>query len=285
MADREERKAEASRHIALMKGALARETQASVDATVVYEEGEGRELALSDPAFEATETIVTGAFAPEAMRRYGKGKTAVVDPAAFTRPGGAYEDGAFGPEQVLCSQSNLYQILCGIKGLYHDKNRDYRRGCLFTDRAAYIPGVVFPREGAMDASDVIVVAEPLRARALENHRSERECDTALAARIETMLRIAAANGCETLVCNAFACGRLGYDSAQVIELFESWVAAHPGAIGRIVFAVPRAHLEAFEAAFSAPAQEEAPVAVQQPEEEEEFDITKIELPEGVTLRA
>ena len=58
--------------------------------------------------------MVTTAFAPEAFYRNGKGKTVVVDPASFTRPGGAYEDGAFGPEQIICSESNLYQVLCGI---------------------------------------------------------------------------------------------------------------------------------------------------------------------------
>lgn len=285
MADREMRKTEASKHNALMKGALGKETQASVEAVVVYEEGEGRELPVPEPSFDSTETIVTGAFAPEAMRRHAKGKTVLVDPASFTRPGGAYEDGAFGPEQVLCSESNLYQILCGIKSVYHDKNRDYRRGSLFTDRAAYVPDVVFPREGAMDKAGVVVVAEPLRARAIENHRSERECDTALAARIETLLRIAAANECETLVCNAFACGRLGYDSAQVIELFKSWIEEYPGVIGRVVFAVPRAHFDAFDAAFGAPVVEEAPAAVEEKPEEDEFDVSSIELPEGVTLRA
>ena len=187
MADREERKIQASKHEALMKGAFAAETQAAVAATIVYEEGEGRELSIPEPAFESTETVVTKAFVPEAAYRYATGKTLIVDPAAFTRPGGAYEDGAFGPEQVICSESNLYQILCGLKETYHDKNRDYRRGMLCTDRAAYIPEVVFQHGGTMRKVDVLAISEPLRVRALENHRSERECDTALAARIETML--------------------------------------------------------------------------------------------------
>lgn len=285
MADREQRKIEALKHSALMKGAMGKETQESVDTVVVYEEGEGRELALPEPSFDATETIVTGMFEPAAMYRFASGKTVLVDPASFTRPGGAYEDGAFGPEQILCSQSNLYQVLCGIKGVYYDKNRDYRRGGLFTDRVAYVSGVVFPRDGSMRTADVMVVAEPMRARALENHRSERECDTALEDRVEAIMRIAAANECETLVCNAFACGRLGYDASQVIGLFKAWIDAHPGAIGRVVFAVPRTHFDAFDAAFGAPVVEEAPVVEDKPEEEDEFDLSSIELPEGVTLRA
>lgn len=286
MADREERKIQASKHEALMKGAFAAETEAAVAATVIYEEGKGRELAVPEPAFESTETVVTKAFIPAALYRHATGKTLVVDPTAFTRPGGAYEDGAFGPEQVICSESNLYQILCGLKETYHDKNRDYRRGMLCTDRAAYIPEVVFQHDGVMRKADVLAVPEPLRARALENHRSERECDTALASRIETILRIAVANECETLVCGAFACGNLGYESSQVIGLFKAWLEAHPGAFARVVFAVPRMHFDAFDAAFGKPAVEVAPVVKQEEEshDEDAFDISGIDLPEGVTFR-
>lgn len=284
MADRDERKTQAAQHNALMKGAFGSETEATVDAAVIYEDGEGRELEIPEPRFDATATQVTTAFAPEALHRFATGKACVVDPASFTRPGGAYEDGAFGPEQVLCSQSNLYQVLCGIRHDYHDKNRDWRAGGLFTDRAAYLPDVVFSKSGSVRTAGVIVVAEPMRARAVENHRSERECDHALEHRIETILRIAAANECETLVMGAFACGRLGYDPAQVIGLIKAWIEAHPGVIGRVVFAVPRVHLDAFDAAFGAPKEPEpAPVAVDA-EDGEDGEWRNAPLPEGVTLR-
>lgn len=285
MVERDERRAQAASHNALMKGAFAHDTEACIEGAVIYEEGEGRELPVPDSTFEDTETIVTSAFAPEALYRLGKGKTVMVDPASFLRPGGAYEDGAFGPEQILCSESNLYQILCGIRTPFYSKNKGYARGQLFTDRAVYLPDVTFSRDGDVRHAGVIVIAEPLRARALENYRSERECDNALATRIETLLRIAAANECETLVCNAFGCGRMGYDEAQVIELFKTWIEAHPGAIARIVFSVPRAHYTAFDAAFGKP-KEAAPV-VSRPRDdgdEDEFDWRNVKLPEGVTLR-
>ncbi len=289
MVDRDERRAQAAKHNALMKGAFASEAEATLAAAVIYEDGEGRELELPEPAFEATETVVTTAFAPEAFYREGCGKTLIVDPAAFTRPGGAYEDGAFGPEQILCSESNLYQILVGLKATYHDRNRDYRRGQLFTDRAAYLPDVVFSRAGSIRKADVVAIAEPLRARALENHRSERECDTTIARRIEAILRIAAANECETLVVGAFGCGRLGFEAQQVAGLFQAWIAEHPGAIGKVVFAVPRAVADAFNEAFGTPRADESERPAAQPAaerdaDEDDFDLASIELPEGVTLR-
>ena len=285
MADRDQRREQAEKHNALMKGAFASETAATVEAAIIYEEGEGRALELPDAPFETTETLVTTAFEPDALYRFGKGKCVVVDPASFTRPGGAYLDGAFGPEQVLCSDSNLYEVLCGIKREFHDKNRDYRRGMLFTDRCAYLPDVTFSRGGTVRKADVIVVAEPMRARALENHRSEAECDNELSRRIEAILCIAAANECETLILNAFACGRMGYPAPQVVGLIKAWLDAHPGALGRVVFAVPRAHLDVFDAAFGQPKEEAPiPIAVDSDENADDEDWRTIELPEGITLR-
>ncbi|MVX60910.1 TIGR02452 family protein [Enterorhabdus mucosicola] len=284
---REERRREAARHTGLMRAAFAAETAETLEGARIYEEGEGRALPLPEPMAEVTETRVVTSFAPEALYHHGAGKCVVVDPAAFTRPGGAYEDGAFGPEQILCAESNLYPVLQGIADEYHRKNRDYRRGSLFTDRAAYLPAVLFSRGGDVRRADVIALPEPVRGYALENHRSERECDKALADRIETILRIAAANGAETLVVGAFGCGRNGYEPAQVIELFRVWIAEHPGSIARIVFAVPRLHADAFRAVFGA-AEPERPVAVSAAAEDdshgEDEDWRDVELPEGITLR-
>ncbi len=285
MPTRDERRTEAAKHLALMKGAFAKETQATIDAAIIYEEGDAATLELSEPAAETTETSVTTDFTVTALRR-AQGKTAIVDPVSFTRPGGAYLDGSFGPEQILCSESNLYPVLCGMKATYHDANRGYACGQLFTGRALYLPGVAFIRNGEIREADVIAIAEPNRERALENHRSETECDDCLAERVDSMLRIAAANGIETLIVGAFGCGRQGFPEAQVISLFEKWIAEHPGAIEHIVFAVPRANFAAFDEAFGKPAPVIEETVEVKPEEEEgdDFDIRAIDLPEGITIR-
>ena len=278
---KEERAAQAAKHLSFVKGVFAKETESSIQTATIYENGEARAAQLPEPKAEATETAVTTAFAVSALHD-ASGKVTLVDAASFTRPGGAYEDGAFGPEQVLCSESNLYPILQGIKPAYHSKNRGYACGQLFTDRAAFLKDVVFNREGSMRTANVIVVPEPNRARALENHRSERECDACLANRIETLLNIAALQETETLIVGAFGCGRQGFPPAQVIEQFQSWIDTHQGAIPKIVFAVPRVHFEAFDAAFGAPKPAQEEVAAEPEEEEELFDPS--DLPEGVTLR-
>lgn len=269
--------------------------EAAEQAEEAAEAAESEDAAAPDGAAvvtatpQATETTVkvVTSFVPEALYRDAVGKTMIVDPGAFTRPGGAYEDGAFGPEQILCSESNLYPVLVAHKRDFYDKNRDYRRGSLFTDRALYVPEVLFSRGGDTRRADVLVIAEPLRTFALENHRSERECDKALADRIETIFRIAAANGAETLIMGAFGCGRNGYPSDQVIGLIQAWIAEHPGAVPNVVFAVPRMHADAFREAFGASEPERpAPVVVAEDEgdHEDDEDWRHVELPEGITLR-
>lgn len=269
-------------------GAQSGNEEAREAAEIAEEAAEAAEAGEAAPAATETTVKVVTSFAPEALYRDAVGKTLIVDPGAFTRPGGAYEDGAFGPEQILCSESNLYPILVAHKRDFYDKNRDYRRGSLFTDRALYVPEVLFSRGGDVRRADVLVIAEPIRVYALENHRSERECDKALADRIESIFRIAAANGAETLVMGAFGCGRNGYPAAQVIELAQAWIAEHPGAVPNVVFAVPRAHVDAFRKAFGTPEPERpAPVAAVEAEGDErgdDEDWRNVELPEGVTLR-
>lgn len=277
---KEERASQAAKHLSFVKGVFSKETDESVQSTIIYEDGEARSAQLPEPNADSTTTNVTTAFATSALHN-ASGKIALVDAASFTRPGGAYENGSFGPEQVLCSESNLYPVLQGIKPLYHSKNRGYACGQLFTDRAAYVKNVVFNREGSIRKADVIVIPEPNRTRALENHRSERECDASLANRITTLLNIAALQEIDTLIVGAFGCGRQGFPANQVITQFKDWIDTHPGSIANIVFAVPRAHFETFNEAFGIP----EPQTTTEPEvkqEEELFDPS--DLPEGVTLR-
>ncbi len=284
MPSKEGRQAEAKKHIALMKSVFSAETDAAIKSAKFYEDGEGRELPIPEPRFEATSTEVTTDFMVTALYKH-KGTVALVDPAAFSKPAGGYEEGSFGPEQALCSESNLYPVLSGLKKEYYDKNRGFASGQIYNDHAMYLSDVTFTRNGSIRKAGVVVIAAPNRTRALENHRSPEGIDQALGFRIEALLRIAAANGADTLICNAFGCGALGNDPQQVIGLFKGWLDAHPGVFETVVFAVPRASFDAFDAAFGAPKPEEpAVVATAGDDEDDEFDLDSIELPEGVTLR-
>lgn len=279
---REQRAKEAQKHVGLMRGVFGSDVEATVNAAVIYEDGKGRALELPEAAFEATETSVTTDYAPKALLNI-EGKAALIDPCAFTRPGGGYLEGSFGPEQIICAESTLYPVLADLKRRYHDANRGFAAGQLFTDRALYLPDIIFNHNGIIRTADVIALPEPNFARAKENNRGEAERNQAIQQRIATFLNIASANGCETVICGAFGCGRQGYPTDQVISIFQAWLAAHPGSLKALVFAVPRAQFAAFDAAFGKPAPQCEPDIVAD-EDVDEPDIHDIDLPEGITLR-
>ncbi len=283
MVDRDERRDQAAKHLALVKGAFSTEIEQSIATAKVYEDGAARDLELPEAPFDETETLVTTDFAPEALKD-AVGKTVVVDPGSFLRPGGNYEDGAFGPEQILCSQSDLYPILRGLRQTYYNGNRGYQRGQLFTDRALYLSDIVFMQDENIRKADVVVLAEPNLTHALENYRSERECDQCLEGRIDSFLRIAAANECQTLICGAFGGGRQGFETSQIVGVFEKWIEDHPGSLGRIIFSVPRACADLFRAAFGKDESKSEPDTDADDDADDGEDFRNIELPEGVVLR-
>lgn len=286
MPTKDERRAEAEKHVSLMKALFSKETQATVDSARIFEDGEGRDSTLPEPQAETTEVAVERCNAVDALYAV-KGRATVVDQAAFTRPGGGYLVGAFGPEQVLCAESNLYNVLAGLKAVYFDKNKQFGRGMLFTDRALLLQGVTFMRNGSVLEADVVAAAAPNRTRALENNRAVEECDADLARRVETIMRIAAQAGNATLVLGDFGCGQ-GNAPEQVATLFRTWLDAHSGVFADIVFAIPGGPaLDVFRTVFGV----EAPQARPKPdriEEDEAADDEEswedIDLPEGVTIR-
>ena len=236
MPTKEERQAEAAKHNGLVRGVFASDIEVAVESAKIYEDGDGRELELGEPRFEETQAVVVWEPLARAIER-AAGKVCVLDPANFTRPGGNYLGGGWSPEEQICAESNLFPVLEGLKGSYHDANRQATRGGLNSDRAVYLTDIVFTTEGVTKKRDVLVMAPVNRRFALENHRSEAECDMDLANRVEAIMRIAAANEVDTLVLHAFGCGFFENDPKVVAELFKSWIDANPGQIERVVFAI------------------------------------------------
>lgn len=236
MPTKDERQAEAKKHNGLVRGVFASEIEAAIQSATIYEDGDGRELELGEPRFEETKAVVVWDTLARAIERAG-GKVCVLDSANFTRPGGNYLGGGWSPEEQICAESNLFPVLEGLKAAYHDANRQSGRGGLNTDRAVYLNDIVFTTGGVTKRRDVLVAAPVNRRFALENHRSEAECDMDLANRVEAIMRIAAANEVDTLVLHAFGCGFFENDPKVVAELFKSWIDAHPGQFERVVFAI------------------------------------------------
>lgn len=269
MPTKEERKLEAEKHNGLMKGVFAKETERGIQAAVLYEDGEGRDLAIPEPRFEET-TIEVRPVGAERAALQAKGNVCVIVPASYRYPGSGYANGAWTTEAALCASSNLYQILEGMTQAFYDQNRNDVRGELYSDRALFLPEVTFT-EGGMKQRSMVVCAPPDRKRALEHHRSEAEIAGDLKNRIEAVMRIAAANEVETLVVPAFGCGAQNNDAATVAALFKAWLDAHPGQFKLVVFAIARPFIAAFDALFAPEPEPEPQLLVQADDELEEDD--------------
>ena len=277
------RKADAEKHIKTMNAVFGNETAQAFEGIREYKDGEARELPAPEATAEASEVEVKRTDTVSAVYA-AKGKVIVLDFASFTKPGGGYANGAWAQEEALCAESNLYPILLKKKGSFYDANRQYVRGGLYTDRSMFVPDVVFARGGSVRKAGVIVTAAPNRIWALENHRDEKEIDADLANRIETVMAIAADQGCDTLVLGAFGCGVFGNDPVRVAALFRQWLDAHPGVFAKVVFAIPGGpNLDAFQEAFGHE-EEAAPVVAEDEEDDDEDWRDSLDLPEGITLR-
>ncbi len=252
MPTREERAAEAAKHIGLLRQVFVQDTQTAIDSARLYKEGEGRSLPEPAARFEATDIRVERTDCVSVVLAMGGAdqRACVLDFASYLYPGGGYERGAWAQEEALCAESNLFEVLNGLRDVFYTPNRQTVRGGLYSDRALYLTDIVFTTEGNPRKRDVIVCAAPHRTRALESNRSEVECDSDMRKRVQTVMQIAAAQEVDALVLGAFGCGVFGNDPAFVAAAFKEWLDSHPGVFAEVVFAIPGGpNLAAFEEVF------------------------------------
>ena len=278
MANRDQRIAQAKDHISRVKGIFETDIARALEGIRIYEEGEARAVELEEARFENTTAHTAWTGIANALS-FAEGKVCVVDPAHFTRPGGGYMNGAWDIESQLCAESNLLPILEGMDKTFYAENRHYGRGGLNSDRAVYIEDVVFTIKGKMKHCDVLVISPVNRKMALENNRSEAECDTDMRNRIISLMNIAAMNKADTLVLADFGCGYMGNDGKVVAGLFKEWLDEHPGQFETVIFAIAGGPaLDDFRDVFPEKPKEdvvEQPVKTEDDDEDEEIDIEPV----------
>lgn len=265
------REAQAKKHVAVMKAVFGTETAASIEGARIVEAGYAPEAVPAQDA-QPTQVLFASGDAVAAILE-AAGPVAVLDPASYRYAGGGYLRGWHGPEEDLCDGGNLMAVLEAFQKEYYAPNKLTASGELYTSRALAIPDVVFSRNGEIARASVAVVAAPNRTRALERNRSERECDLALAERVDAAMSLLASFGPATAVVPAFGFGRNGsFGAAQVARLFHDWIEAHEGVVPQVVFALWRGDdADAFKAVFADRWEEPAAPVQEAPVEQEEDD--------------
>ena len=167
-----------------------------------------------------------------APKEYGfVGKTAVLNFASFTHPGGMFMNGSFAQEECLCANSTLYNILSDkrIVSKFYSKNRKEINNGLYTDRLLYVPDVVF--DYGIDSEsrivDVITCAAPFAKKASENGIEESVIEETMKQRINFIFEIANTMGVNNIILGAFGCGVFGNDTEFVANCFADALINNP----------------------------------------------------------
>ena len=241
---RDERAAQAAKHIAEVDATLGKEVARSLSELRVYD---------AMPKVEAERRVpsvrVVDQDSVSAIMELGRGLAsacdmAVLNFASFTNPGGGYDRGAWAQEEALCAESTLFNVLRDQHNWY-GMNRRRNINCeLYRNRGLVVPKVRFDRGKFHKYADVIVVAAPnaRRARA-DYHVAEDTLLTAMRNRIRFVLAIADDLGHDKLVLGAYGCGAFGWDAEVVAKLFLEELASGKHVASRVTFAIPKANFD------------------------------------------
>ena len=192
----------------------------------------------------------------EAAYDYVGKKTAVLNFASATTPGGGVRKGSSTQEESLCRVSNLYLCLTEPKlwEPFYQKNRDAKNN-IHTDDIIYTPDVLVIKDddyNMYDESDwfcvdVITCAAPNLREKPENSfnkdfgeaiiLSDEELYKVHYKRAIKIMEAATANDVEVLILGAFGCGAFRNSPAVVARAYKDAVGMFRHAFKEIEFAV------------------------------------------------
>ncbi len=233
---------------------------------------EGAAIALPEPAYaEPAAVAVTRNRSFEAARLHaGRGlRTAVLNFASSTSPGGGVTRGASAQEECLCRVSTLYPCLKDERmwNLFYAPHRRAKNP-LHNDDIIYTRDVLVLKDDDYRplekpfAVDVVTCAAPNLREETTNAYNPDDGERADIDPAELLvlhekrgrriLAVAAANGAQALVLGAFGCGAFRNDPAIVARAYANILPAfrrHFRAIEFAVFCGPRStrNFEAFRA--------------------------------------
>lgn len=163
--------------------------------------------------------------------------------ASFKHPGGMFLNGSCAQEEMLCHESNLYNILVQMYDTFYAENKSKEKNNqhLYQDSLIYTPNVIVERVEKKPVScDIITCAAPNAHAAKKYHQVHaKDILYALSQRILGILKVARMRKVDDLIVGAFGCGVFGNDPYVVASIFRHYIRSiFNGYFDHIVYAIP-----------------------------------------------
>ena len=234
--------------------------QQSVASSIASQQfiAEGTTIALPQPPYaEPAKVVVSKNRSFEAARPYAEQglKTAVLNFASSTNPGGGVTSGSSAQEECLCRVSTLYPCLKdeSMWNAFYAPHRKARNP-LHNDDIIYTKDVIVFKDDDYQpltqpfAVDVITCAAPTLREQTSNRYNPSDGDSAPDITPEQLLALherrgrqilsaAAANGAQVIILGAFGCGAFKNNPAIVAQAYANILPEYLHHFQTIEFAV------------------------------------------------
>ena len=128
-----ERAEQARLHTKVMYEKFGNEIEQAINNTIEYTDNVEKQ---EERTANYPRNIVVDTDSVDAIFKYIRGKTCVLNFASYLNPGGKFIEGSKAQEECLCHSSFLYNVLKGCTS-YYNYNAEHRNKGLYTNRALY----------------------------------------------------------------------------------------------------------------------------------------------------
>ena len=216
--NKEQNKAKAIEHTGLMNMLHSQEISRSVNTTEVFTNVPDQELTCNPDQIYMNMDSVSALYS---LCNEKIDRVCILNFASYKWPGGMFMEGSMAQEESLCHESDLYNILSSKRfEEYYEWNNQHKNHALYTNRALYIPDVVFTRDYELKA-DVLTCAAPNYSVAGRYQGISREGNLlVLKDRVRFIASILDRKKVQVFIAGAFGCGVFGQRAADVAQIWK-----------------------------------------------------------------
>lgn len=232
----------------LMNKCMSEKIKESIDGTIHYK----KDFRLNEivPRYSSMNITCINAYSQDVAYTAGskfEGKSAVLNFASYTHPGGKFIEGSSAQEESLCHRSTLYNVLINFLSEFYSENKKNITNYLYNDNLLYSPNIYFNKDDydtdydQFVPCDVITCAAPNKSSATRYKRvDDYILWCVLMNRIDQVLRVAYDQKVDNLILGAFGCGVFGNDPYDVALIFTAFLESkYFGCFKNAIYAVPK----------------------------------------------